>query len=215
MLLRVVNKSQEIFSSLSWNTSFLLGSTFGGSMIINDVRLQNSETLNAKLFGIGSARHCAFSSDMKYLAVSGNLVQLFSPKLEHSLIEQQSLNKIASINPSSQEVVSQVAWSIPNPHVFAIAVTSVINQIGCQEDPPQGYEVHIYNADSHQLLAKCPLKSRINCLLWSSKPENNSQLLLCGQQDGKIAVIKVRGNHSFTTEICCFLSFHTSPVLFL
>lgn len=39
VLLRVVNKSQEIFLSLAWNQSFLVGSTQSGSLIVNDVRL--------------------------------------------------------------------------------------------------------------------------------------------------------------------------------
>lgn len=74
VLLRVLNKSFALFSSLAWNFSFLLCSTRCGSLIINDVRLQKSETLNTRVFTQGQARHCGFSLDKRYLCLAGPVV---------------------------------------------------------------------------------------------------------------------------------------------
>ena len=76
-------------------------------MIINDVRLQNSETLNQKLYGQGQLKHTIFSSDLKYLTASGSVVQLYSPKFDHIPgLETQSLNKLTTLAPTSAEPIS-------------------------------------------------------------------------------------------------------------
>lgn len=119
VLLRVLNKSHALFSSLAWNHSYLVGSTRCGSLIVNDVRLQKSETLNARLSPTALS-HCAFSHDRTYLSLtSPQVVSLYQPKLEHTLLHPQQLNKLAAL-PALE--VGMVAWCKERPSYFAVAV---------------------------------------------------------------------------------------------
>lgn len=77
------------------------------------------------------------------------------------------------------------------------------------------YEVQLYNVDSNKLIAKCQLMSKINCLQWTRKLLDGSQILLAGQEDGKIAVLKVQGDHMLSIECISYLNFHKAPLMFI
>lgn len=53
-----------------------------------------------------TAKSCSFSEDLKYLGVSGDIVKVFAPHLEHYIDEVPSLNKVAAFNPNSDELIS-------------------------------------------------------------------------------------------------------------
>ena len=51
------------------------------------------------------------------------MIQLFTPQLEHTILDPSHLNKVAGISVSSTGIVHQVAWSSLYPSVFAITVS--------------------------------------------------------------------------------------------
>jgi len=84
------------------------------------------------------------------------------------------------------------------------------------------HEVNIFNADTQQHVSSCVIPTKVTYLLWTSKhlgqettSLKQSQMILAGLQDGKIAVIKVKGVHTVRTEVLCMLSFHTTPVMYI
>ena len=75
------------------------------------------------------------------------------------------------------------------------------------------HEVLFYNQGT--LVSRHTTKASVNCLLWSSRESHQGQLLLAGQEDGRIAVLRVKGAYHIQVETIWFLLFHKSPVLFL
>lgn len=94
-----------------------------------------------------------------------------------------------------------VAWCPFQTTVFAVAVSL------CQASPSdRQHEVQLYTGGA--LVSRHVTMARVGCLLWTTR----EPLLLAGQDDGRIAVFRARGER---LQLETYLLFHKSPVLCL
>jgi len=108
---------------------------------------------------LGEAKACSFSTDLRYLALSGNVVLLYQPRLDHTpVLELPIISKIANFNPiHPTEPISNIAWSPLSTSLFAVALTFKTQRTSHEggfayaDETQMGYEIQIFNADTHSL----------------------------------------------------------------
>jgi len=145
----------------------------------------------------GPCPDCSFSVDKQHLSVCGSAaIQLFAPTLD--LFGPQQLARQGSVASPAQ----RVAWSPFQTNLFAVAV-SLCHPAAAD----RLHEVQLYSGAA--LAARHATMARVNCLLWTTR----EPLLLAGQEDGRIAVLRAKGTSQLQLE--SYLLFHKSPVLCL
>eukprot|EP00347_Sterkiella_histriomuscorum_P018075 403346886 len=215
---RVLNQADYSCTSLSWNHHLLASVTTSGQLFINDVRINKSIVFEQSIPGIGTINYCTFSPDGKYLSLCGHIVCIYSVRFSIDPFAYYSSNDGSSqysfsehfalrLN-SLQDSVLQVAWSYRTPNIFTF---SQERRNQHQNQQTHSHQIMFYNVETKQCMTSFAIKSKPITLQFSINQHglsNDAQMLFVGQENGKIALIKLRGVHAICLRMINYLHFH-------
>ncbi|CDW75633.1 anaphase-promoting complex subunit cdc20-like [Stylonychia lemnae] len=226
-LLRTINSTQSNFTSLSWNHQLLASVSMESQLVINYVNLRNSEVAKLNIPSMGIINHCSFSQDGLYLSICGRFVQIYRVCFSTDPCDFDNsitLNKIFQFDQNIRESnILQVSWSSRTPQLFSFAIQknkyySSQRQYQEQTGQDQYHEILFYNIESGQQITSLNIESRPTTLQFSMNhygTNAQSQMLFAGLENGKVAIIRIKGAQAMVTSVVNYLEFHESSILHL